>query len=237
MNRPAPLQAGLPETGLRIIRGTVGGPMLRKWDIRERGQGYVPDQGPVIIAANHVGWLDGPLLFIKASRDVHTLVKEEEFVGKTAHLMKAISQIKVARSRVDTGAMRRATSALLAGQAIGIFPEGTRGDGELKNIKNGIAYLALVSGAPIVPLAIFGTREKGADASSKPPKGARIDMVYGRPFRIEAEPWPRTSEKISEAAAEIQQKMLDHLAWAKDAVKRELPGPLPGTPTEVGTND
>ena len=224
---PWSMTPGLPETGLRVIRGALGGFLLRHWDVVQRGQGYVPEDGPVIIASNHLGWLDGPLMFIKAPRDVHALVKEEEFTGKTGHLLRAISQIRTARERTDTGAMRRAASALSAGQAVGIFPEGRRGDGEFGTIKRGIAYLALVSGAPIVPLAMFGTREPGADASSRPPKGARVDMVFGRPFRIEEAPWPRTTDLIDEAAVEIHESLLEHLAWAKSAVKRELPGPLP----------
>ncbi|HWV27862.1 MAG TPA: lysophospholipid acyltransferase family protein [Aeromicrobium sp.] len=232
MSAARTLQPGLPETGLTVLRGAFGGLMLCRWDVRERGQGYVPDEGPVIIASNHVGWLDGPLLFIKAPRKVHALVKEEEFEGRTGRLLSVISQIKIARDRVDTGAMRRAASALAAGQAVGIFPEGTRGDGELTQIKSGIGYLALVSGAPIVPLAMFGTREKGGDASSRPAKGARIDLVYGRPFRHDAQPWPRTAEMIASATEEIREHLVAHLAWAKDAVKRELPGPLPGAPSE-----
>lgn len=231
---------GLPETGLRAIRGMVGGFMLRKWDIYERGQGYVPEEGPVIFASNHIGWLDGPLMFIKAPRDVHTLVKEEEFEGKKAHLLRTISQIKVARAHVDTGAMRTATAALSAGQAVGIFPEGTRGNGEFDSIKNGIGYLALVTGAPIVPMAIFGTREKGADASSRPPKGARIDVVYGRPFRMNAIEWPRTADQIGAAVSEIHDNLRAHLEYSKQAVKRELPGDLPARqpaePAQVTTH-
>ena len=224
---PSGPAVGLPERGLRIIRGSLGPRMLRKWDVRERGQGYVPDEGPVIIAANHIGWLDGPLLFIRAPRRVHALVKEEEFAGRNARLLRAISQIRVARERVDTGAMRRASSALAAGQAIGIFPEGRRGDGELHEIKKGIAYLALVSGAPIVPLALFGTRDRGEGPDFRPAPGARNALVYGRPLRIDAQPWPRTTAAIDEAAVAIHEHLLVHLAWAKDAVKRDLPGPLP----------
>ncbi len=191
MSTTSGMQVGLPETGLTMIRGAFGGLALRKWEIRERGQGYVPEDGPVIIASNHTGWLDGPLMFIKVPRKVHALVKEEEFEGRTGRLLSLISQIRVARDRVDTGAMRRAASALAASQAVGIG-------------------------------------EKGADASSRPPKGAHIDMVYGRPFRLDAQPWPRTGEMIGAAADEIHEHLLNHLTWAKDAVKRDLPGPLPG---------
>lgn len=227
MSALASMHTGLPETGLRAVRATAGGLILRKWDIRARGQGYVPDEGPVIIASNHTGWLDGPLMFLTTPRDVHALVKEEEFEGRTGLLLRTISQIKVARERADTGAMRRAVSALSAGQAVGIFPEGTRGDGELQTIKRGIGYLALVTGAPVVPMVMFGTREPGAGASSRPPKGSRIDLVYGRPFRLEPVQWPRTAGAIETATAEIHAHLVDHLAWAKDAVRRELPGPLP----------
>lgn len=220
-------RTALPETGLTVIRGLLGNFFLRKWDIGARGQDQVPADGPVIIAANHLGWVDGPLMFIRAPRKLHTLVKEEEYGGQHRHLLRAIGQIKVARNRVDSGALRRAAGALGAGQAVGIFPEGLRGDGEMRTIKSGVAWLALVSGASVVPLAIFGTREPGEGADYKPAEGARIDMVYGRPIQIDAQPWPRDRFMIDEATDQIHSHLRDHLAWAKSAARRDLPGPMP----------
>lgn len=222
-----PQRTALPETGLTVMRGLLGGHFLRKWDVHVRDEDQVPTEGPVIIAANHLGWVDGPLMFIRAPRKLHTLVKEEEYAGKHRHLLRAIGQIKVSRNRVDSGALRRAAGALDAGQAIGIFPEGIRGDGEMRTIKGGVAWLALVSGAPVVPLAIFGTRERGEGADYKPAEGARIDLVYGRPITIDAKPWPRDRSTIEDATTTIHSHLRDHLAWAKSAARRDLPGPLP----------
>ena len=70
---------------------------------------------------------------------------------------------------------------------IGIFPEGSRGAGELELFKGGAAYLALVSGAPVVPVSLFGTREPGQDSHSRPARGAPpVEIVFGEPWRVEA---------------------------------------------------
>ena len=105
--------SGLPEGGMRLMRTLVGGHFARRWDIHERGQGNVPETGPVIFASNHIGWLDGPLLFARLPRPAHALVKEEEFTGRHGRLLKFVGQIKVSRGRNDTGALRRAEQDVL----------------------------------------------------------------------------------------------------------------------------
>lgn len=231
MSAPMPVE-GLPEVGLRLMRTIVRPLFDLRWDIHERGQGKVPETGPVILASNHVGWLDGPLLFVKVPRPTHALVKEEEFVGGLGRLLRFVGQIKVSRTRNDTGALRRATQALAAGQAVLIYPEGTRGGGEFEAFKGGVSWLALVSGAPIVPVAIFGTRQPGESAGAKPPKGTRIDVVYGSPIQFPMQVWPRDRDMLADAGEQIHQHLRNHVAWSKAALKRDLPGPLPS-----GTHD
>ncbi len=218
---------GLPEVGLTVARALVGRLFQRKWDVAEHGRDLVPAEGPVIIAANHIGWADGPLIVAGAPRNVHTLVKEEEFAGRHRFLLRLIGQIKVARNRVDAGALRRAAAALEAGQAVGVFVEGVRGDGELRSIKSGVAWLALVSGAPVVPLAIFGTREPGDGPDHRPADGASIDLVYGRPIQVDRQDWPRDRFAIEAATERIHSHLRDHLARARTAARRDLPGPMP----------
>ncbi len=218
---------GLPESGLRTLRRSAVWWLDRRWHVNQRGMNRVPETGPVILAANHIGWLDGPLLFLKTPRPAHALVKKELFVGRTGKLLTYAGQIPVDRARVDAGSLRTAADALAAGQAIITFPEGRRGDGELHSIKNGIGWLALVSGAPIVPVAIFGTREPGGARDSRPAKGARIDIAYGEPIRFPSVPWPRTSAMIADVTEQIHEHLRAHLAWAKGATKRGLPGPIP----------
>ncbi len=228
----APVVGGLPERGLRVVRGRAVGYFHRRWEIHERGQGHVPEKGPVILASNHIGWLDGPLLVATAPRPLHAMVKEEEFVGRTGRLLRFVSQIKVARNRTDAGALRTAVRALQAGQCVLIYPEGRRGDGEFTRFKGGVTYLALVTGAPIVPVAVFGTRQPGEPPSARPAAGARLDIVYGEPIQLPMQVWPRDRGMLEDAGERIHDHLRAHVSRAKAALKRDLPGPLP-----TGTSD
>ena len=69
---------GLPEGGLKFMRSVVAPYVNRHWDIHERGQGNVPEEGPVILASNHIGWLDGPLLFVTPSQAARKIDTPEE---------------------------------------------------------------------------------------------------------------------------------------------------------------
>ncbi len=222
---------GLPERGLRLVRGRAAGYMHRRWEVHQRGQEHVPTSGPVIVASNHIGWLDGPLLVATAPRPLHAMAKEEEFAGRTGRLLRFAGQIKVARKRTDSGALRQAVRALSAGQGVLIYPEGRRGDGEFTRFKGGVAYLALVTGAPVVPVALFGTRQPGEGPSARPASGARLDIVYGEPIRLPMQGWPRDRGMLEDAGARIHGHLRAHVSWAKDALQRDLPGPLPtGSP-------
>ncbi|GAA3532524.1 lysophospholipid acyltransferase family protein [Aeromicrobium panaciterrae] len=223
---------GLPEGGLKLMRRVASPYFSWRWDIHERGQGNVPEDGPVILASNHIGWLDGPLMFVKSPRPAHALVKEEEFVGRTGRLLRFVGQIKVSRTRNDTGALRRAAQALAAGQAVLIYPEGKRGAGTFDDFKGGVTWLSLVSGAPIVPVAIFGTRQPGEGSEARAPKGARLDIVYGKPLRFPMQAWPRDREILADAGEQIHEHLRSHVTWSQNALKRELPGPLPRDSTD-----
>lgn len=223
-------RGALPERLLRTLRGTAGRRLRRKWEIHERGIGHVPAKGPLILASNHIGWLDGPLLVGVAPRPVHALVKSEAYEesSKNALLLRGTGQIKIRRKGVDAGAIRRAVSALHHEQALLMFPEGSRGAGDFASIFPGIAYLSIVTGAPIVPVAVFGTREGDEDPESKPPKGRRIEIHYGRSFWFSPIDPPRRQEDISAAAHEIHVRLQRHLETARQNSKVELPNPLRG---------
>src|SRR6201999_3276040 len=136
------------------------------------------------------GVVDGQLLVIFGPRPVHALTKEEMFHGPVGPLLKVTGQIELDRSATDLRAVRTCLHVLERGGAVGIFPEGNRGAGDLARFRNGAAYLALVSGAPVVPLMRFGTRPKGGGKDALPASGAVVDLVYGAPYRVERTPWP-----------------------------------------------
>jgi 1-acyl-sn-glycerol-3-phosphate acyltransferase len=201
----------------------------RRYDVRVHATGHVPRSGGVIYASNHVGVIDGPLLAIYAPRPAHVLTKVEMFRGFLGWFLVKSGQIPLDRFRTDPGAVRTCLRVLRNGGAIGIYPEGSRGPGELERFHRGAAYLALVSGAPVVPVTMLGSREPGGTSGSLPRRGARIDLVFGEAYRIDAAPWPRTREQVEKASLLLREHMLVQLDQARASTGRQLPGPLPVT--------
>ena len=214
---------------LALLRRTGGVIFGRLYEVHCHGSQFVRRSGPHIIASNHLGLLDGPVLASFAPRPVHALTKKEMFEGHTGVALRAAGQIPLSRFEVDPSAMKDCLKVLRDGGVVAVYPEGTRGSGEFHQIRAGAAYLAMVSGAPVVPLAMFGTREPGGDIDSIPRPGARLDLVFGAPIELPRRPWPRTQAQVRAATVELRNRLAEHLVDAKRITGRELPGPIPGT--------
>lgn len=242
MNRPARLaHRDLPRSDdavhpshrlLRLLRPAGRAWFRARYDVRTYGDEHVRRQGPHIIASNHIGLLDGPLLAAFAPRPVHALTKKEMFEGHTGLALRAVGQIPLSRYEVDLSAIKDCLRVLRDGGVVAIYPEGTRGSGEFTRLNNGVAYLALVTGAPVVPLAVFGTRDPGGGIDSVPARGSRFDLVYGSPVYLDAHPWPRRQSHVRQAAETLRKTFVDHLVEARRITGRELPGPIPGVTEE-----
>ena len=204
----------------------------RRVSVRLHGARHLPRKGPVIVACNHVGIADGPLLAIFAPRPVHALTKIEMFKGMVGHVLRGAGQIPVYRRGSDPAAMKACLRVLRDGRVLGIFPEGARGAGEFDRFHRGAAYLALVTGAPVVPVVQFGTREPGAGNHTLPARGAVVDMVIGAPITLEAQPWPRTKDEVEKASFVLRDHLITHLEQAKQLTGRTLPGPLPANDSD-----
>jgi 1-acyl-sn-glycerol-3-phosphate acyltransferase len=199
----------------------------RRFPVRLHGTENVPAHGPVILASNHTGLVDGPLLAIFSPRPVHALTKSEMFRGRGGTLLRAAGQVSLDRFNADPGAVKACVRVLRDGGVVGIFPEGTRGAGDLGRFHRGAAYLGLLTGAPIVPVSQLGTRAPGADSNSLPPRGETVDIVYGAPYSFPAQDWPRTREQVGRSSVLLREHMLAELDAALALTGRELPGPLP----------
>ncbi len=148
------------------------------WRMRVSGVEHVPLTGPVIVACNHASNLDPPLLGSCAPRPITYMAKKELFaIPVLGPLITALGAFPVDRSRGDVAAIKAAARVLQTGAALGIFPEGGRnGDGS-KAPQSGVALLASLSGAPVVPAYIDGTVH--------PSRLGRISVVFGEPLRFE----------------------------------------------------
>jgi len=160
------------------------------------GRHNVPRTGPVIIAANHLSFIDSFVIPLVAPRPVAFLAKAEYFrrSGIKGRLTRAFfvatDAVPVERTahRAAQESLDAALEVLRAGRAFGIHPEGTRSrDGRLYRGRTGVAYLALESGAPVVPVALIGT-ERLQPVGRKLPRLHRITVRFGEPMTFDLDP-------------------------------------------------
>lgn len=155
------------------------------------GAARVPRSGPAILAANHLSVLDSFLLPALLPRHVTFAAKNEYFSGNpvSGWLMRLGGSLPTDRESAHAAqAMLDAAAALLErGELFGIHPEGTRSpDGRLYRGKVGVAWLALKTGAPVLPVALSGT-EKVLPLGAKVPRPAKIGITIGEPLTFKGD--------------------------------------------------
>ncbi|WP_055593838.1 lysophospholipid acyltransferase family protein [Streptomyces hirsutus] len=200
------------EVGRRIGVGLMYG----FWKPRVLGAWRVPATGPVLLAVNHSHNIDGPMVMGVAPRPTHFLIKQEAFIGPLDPFLTGIGQVKVDRNTTDRTAISRALGVLQQGGVLGIFPEGTRGEGDFASLRAGLAYFALRGGAPIVPVAVLGSSGQGGRLiKALPPLRSRVDVVFGDPFDAGDGSGRRTRKALDEATERIQKQLTAHLENAR----------------------
>lgn len=176
-----------------VLARAVVTPLARVvWRPKIIGRKNVPKRGAVILASNHRSFIDSPAITIMAPRKVSFLAKQEYFTG--TGFRGALSRAffgGIGAIGVERGAGAAAQQALdlgLArlqeGEAFAIYPEGTRSlDGRIYRGRTGVAWLALTSGAPVVPVALTGTQDV-QPVGSRIPKLARVTIEFGKPIDL-----------------------------------------------------
>ncbi|MGH3568438.1 MAG: lysophospholipid acyltransferase family protein [Pseudonocardia sp.] len=149
--------------------------------VRVHHRDRIPAAGPVVLVANHSAMLDGPLLFGLLGRRMVFLVKQEMFRGLAGWGLRRIGQLAVRRGEPNPGSLRAAMAVLRGGGAVGVFPEGTRGSGDVAAAQHGAAWLARTTGAVVLPVVCRGTRRPGGSGRRW---RSRIDVLVGEPLAI-----------------------------------------------------
>ncbi|MDR3081216.1 MAG: 1-acyl-sn-glycerol-3-phosphate acyltransferase [Streptomyces sp.] len=195
----------------------IGVPLMYGlWKPRVLGAWKVPATGPAILAVNHSHIVDGPMVMGVAPRPTHFLIKKEAFVGPLDPFLRGIGQLKVDRTTTDRKAVTQALGVLENGGVLGIFPEGTRGEGDFASLRAGLAYFAVRGNAPIVPVAVLGSSERpGRLIRGLPPLRSRVDVVFGDPFDAGDGSGRRTRKALDEATGRIQKQLAAHLENAR----------------------
>lgn len=175
-----------------------------------RGREFFPAEGPVLLVANHIGFVDPPLIGSLCPRPVHFMAKEELFRNPFVRwVVTNYGAFPVRRGEGDRHAYQTTLKLLRAGKVVGIFPEGTRSrTGALIPAHPGAAAIAIRAGVPIVPVGVWGTEQifRWPKRALRPAVGVN----FGKPFSLEAEPaglkaegLDRHTERIMLAIAEL----------------------------------
>ncbi|MBK5239243.1 MAG: 1-acyl-sn-glycerol-3-phosphate acyltransferase [Actinomycetales bacterium] len=221
-----------------FMKHIVAGPLLRgifrPW---VSGAENIPAHGGVLLASNHLSFVDSIFLPLIIERNMVFLAKSEYFTGKglkgwlTKMFFIGTGMLPIDRSggKAAEASLNTGLRVLAEGQILGIYPEGTRSpDGKMYRGRTGVARMILEAGVPVVPVAMIDT-EKVMPIGSKWPKLRRIGIIFGEPLdfsRFEGMEGDRfilravTDEIMYELASLSQQEYVDVYA---SSVKEKRP--------------
>ncbi len=238
---PAADPATLAANVTPLISGTaLVARLLARAMTRVRFEGAldeIPREGPVIIASNHISNADpvviGAWLVPRLGRRLHWLAKREIFDWPVVGWIARNGGIHpVDRSSADVEAFRLAKRILDEGHPLFVFPEGTRSpDGVLQEARDGVAMLALRTGAPIVPIGISGSDRVWPRGQKLPRPGGRVTVRVGKPFRL-ADEVPAGS-KGRAAKTEATRLLMTRIAELLDPRHRGRYGTASETPEQA----
>ena len=189
-----------------IVRWGLNIIFLGMYRLHVEGREHIPSEGAVIIAPNHKSYFDPPLVGVAIKkRVVHYMAKEELFRNPFFRwILRQFGTFPVKRGSVDRTAVRQAVKELKNGNALGIFPEGTRiKRSGLGRFHSGMASLALMTGTPVVPVAIVGSADM-------PHKKGPLAVLIGMPIQVKKQKAGSGEvEALNEAVKKEIQKLTD----------------------------
>jgi 1-acyl-sn-glycerol-3-phosphate acyltransferase len=175
-----------PEPWFRFAATVLRPPIALWFNWRFEGREHIPKEGPLIVACNHVSYFDPlahALMMVKSGRRPRFLTKSEMYKGYfMRHLLEGAKQIKVERGSGSAAPVKAAIAALAQGETVMIYPEATitrNPDFTPMQGKTGMARIALASGAPVVPVAVWGSQHVAQ-------KEGMRSLSFGRPIWLKA---------------------------------------------------
>ena len=178
---------------------------------RVQGAENIPEEGPVIIAANHYFFMDPIFIAIYTKRFITFMAKSELFEkGIMAWAMKKLECVKLNRDGSDISALRTVLGELKKDACIMLFPQGTRCPGHMplrEEMKDGAAFLAMTSKAPVVPVGIYTKGIKGRIFG-------KTCVSFGKPF-VPAEEIGRGGKSVSLASDMIHSAICEQMEQAR----------------------
>lgn len=187
-----PLGLEDPLSRFALIKAVLAPAMRLMFRPQVEGLERIPGEGPVILAGNHLTFIDSIVLPVVSKRQVQFIGKDEYVTGKgikgraMAWFFTGVGMIPVDRDGANGGvaALMTGRRVLEEGRVFGIYPEGTRSpDGRLYRGRTGIARLTLMTGAPVVPFAMIGT-DKLQPGGKGFPRPGKVTVRFSEPMEF-----------------------------------------------------
>jgi 1-acyl-sn-glycerol-3-phosphate acyltransferase len=209
------------DTMYRLARGSLKPLLSLLFAVRSSGAELVPKDGPLIVASNHVSYLDPPILGCWFPRVIHYMAKEELFrVPVLGAAIRSVLAFPVNREQGDRAAIRHALGVLKAGGVIGIFPEGRRNlDGEAQ-ARSGAVLVAATAHCPVVPVALVRTH-----LAARRLRAAKVEVRIGAPLQFQGTERKPTKTELTARTDELTRRIAELMENHADP-KSEDPGVL-----------
>ena len=202
-----PVRPALPEGAkpwLHDFARWLAGWLYRSaYRIRVHGRDRIPGTGQVVLVANHSSFMEPQLIFGLVRRRSVFLVKSEIWRGILGRLLGWLGQLPIQRGMADRAPLMAAVQFLRLGGLVGVFPEGSRGSGDMLHAEQGAAWLVRTSGAVVLPVATRGTnRPDGSGRRFRP----AVDILVGTPVTVTV---ARGRSGLAAATEEIRVRLAD----------------------------
>jgi len=186
------------------------------------GSENIPMKGPFILVSNHVSFGDPPIIGASCLRPIHFMAKKELFESsRWGWWFHWLHCIPISRDKKDYRATKESLRLLREGRAIGLFPEGQRSEtGELQKAELGAGFIAVKSGAPVVPLYIYGTNytlPKDGKYTLRTP----VSVYIGKPFKVAKDATITDKRQMYQKASD---EIMDSIRILRDSMINKIKG-------------
>jgi 1-acyl-sn-glycerol-3-phosphate acyltransferase len=174
---------GVQRVWYAFVRALIVGFCKVFWRLRVEGREHIPAEGPFILSPVHRSNIDTPLVSAVTRRELRYMGKDTMWkYGWSAWFFTSLGGFPVHRGTADREALKKCVGVLQGGEPLVLFPEGTRQSGPaVEDVFDGAAYVALRTGAPIVPVGIGGS-ERAMPKGAKFIRPVQLRMVIGEPL-------------------------------------------------------
>lgn len=222
---PASDRSGLALLWYRVVQGVVGTLFSAVYSLRISGREHFPSTGSVMLVSNHLSHLDVLVLGILLKRPLNYVARSTLFFPPLGFLIRSLGAFPIQRDGIGAQGLKETLKRLKKGGIVTLFPEGTRtSDGELGELKSGIALLATKARVPVVPAAIAGSFEAW-------PKNRWFPTPH--PIRVQFGPMIPAEQVLSMDAESltdlIRERILECQAQAREGLARDLDRPVVAT--------